>query len=172
MLAVSIVFLTVTGTGPKVSGNVRNQEEAFNTAEAGFEAARLQIETNFSNGSWTTLQDNCLTTPPGIDLPQEPNYFRKLSDLDIIQAIPLPATPGNGVIFRNQPFKNADGSDDLNRTFTVFLIDDEADIANGAVTDPTDALLVCIGVARSGNRVLSTSRLEIVLAIASQGTNP
>jgi hypothetical protein len=177
MLAVGISLLTITGTAPKVSGSVRNQEEAFNTAEAGFDAARMAVERNFFDGMWTNLPDNCLQTPTGIDLPLDANYFRKKTDAELVAVpaaggIPLP-TANNGVIFKDQPFiKNATGGDDLTRTYTVFLIDDEADTANGAVPDPSDALMVCIGVVRSGNRVLSTSRLEILIGIQTGGTNP
>jgi hypothetical protein len=177
MLAVGIALLTITGTAPKASGSVRNQEEAFNTAEAGFDAARIAVERNFFDGTWTNLPDNCLQTPMGIDLPLDANYFRKKTDAELIAApaaggIPLP-TANNGVVFKDQPFlKIATGGDDLTRTYTVFLIDDEADTANGAVPDPSDALLICIGVVRAGNRVLSTSRLEILIGIQVGGTKP
>jgi hypothetical protein len=177
MLAVGVALLTITGTAPKVAGSVRNQEEAFNTTEAGFDAARIAVESNFFDGTWTNLPDNCLQTPTGIDLPYDANYFRKKTDAELVAdpaagGIPLP-TATNGVIFKDQPFiKNATGGDDLTRTYTVFLIDDEADTAHGAVPDPSDALMVCIGVVRSGNRILSTSRLEILIGIQIGGTNP
>jgi hypothetical protein len=177
MLAVGVALLTITGTAPKVAGSVRNQEEAFNTTEAGFDAARIAVENNFFDGTWTNLPDNCLQTPTGIDLPYDANYFRKKTDAELVAdpaagGIPLP-TATNGVIFKDQPFiKNATGGDDLTRTYTVFLIDDEADTAHGAVPDPSDALMVCIGVVRSGNRILSTSRLEILIGIQIGGTNP
>jgi hypothetical protein len=174
MLAVGVAILTLTGTGSKVSGSVRSQEEAFNTAEAGFDAARIVIENNFFDGTWTNLPDNCLQTPTGIDLPFDAAYFRKKTDAELVAAgsgVPLP-TATNGVIFKDQPFiRNASG-DDLTRTYTVFLIDDEADTANGAVPDPSDALVVCIGVVRAGNRILATSRLEILIGIQVGGTNP
>ena len=174
MLAVGVALLTITGTAPKVAGSVRNQEEAFNTTEAGFDAARIAVESNFFDGTWTNLPDNCLQTPTGIDLPYDANYFRKKTDAELVAdpaagGIPLP-TATNGVIFKDQPFIN--NGTDLTRTYTVFLIDDEADTAHGAVPDPSDALMVCIGVVRAGTRVLATSRLEIVFAVQQQGTNP
>ncbi|TRZ91977.1 hypothetical protein D4R89_01975 [bacterium] len=174
MLAVGVALLTITGTAPKVAGSVRNQEEAFNTTEAGFDAARIAVESNFFDGTWTNLPDNCLQTPTGIDLPYDANYFRKKTDAELVAdpaagGIPLP-TATNGVIFKDQPFIN--NATDLTRTYTVFLIDDEADTAHGAVPDPSDALMVCIGVVRSGNRILSTSRLEILIGIQIGGTNP
>lgn len=177
MLAVGVALLTITGTGPKASGSVRNQEEAFNTAEAGFDAARIAVENNFFDGLWTNLPDNCLQTPTGIDLPFDAGYFRKKTDAELVAApaaggIPLP-TATNGVIFKDQPFiLNATGGNDLTRTYTVFLIDDEADTANGAVPDASDALLICIGVVRAGSRILSPSRLEILIGIQTTGTNP
>ncbi|MGA2532290.1 MAG: pilus assembly PilX N-terminal domain-containing protein [Candidatus Aminicenantales bacterium] len=169
MLAVGVAILTVSGTAPKVSGSVRDQEEAFNTAEAGFEAARFLIEGNFFDGLWTNLPDNCFRTPAGIDLPHDANYFQKKTDSDILALVPIP-TANNGVLFKDQPFtKTRTGTDDLSRTYTVFLIDDEA---GSPMADPSDALLVCIGVIRSGNRILSTSRLEILIGIQTGGTNP
>jgi hypothetical protein len=169
MRAGGVARLTVSGSAPKISGSVRDQEEAFNTAEAGFEAARYAIETLFFDGTWTNLPDNCCRIPTGIDLPLDANYFRKKTDSDIIAQIPIP-TSTNGVIFKDQPFtKTITGTDDMSRTYTVFLIDDEA---GSPVPDPSDALLVCIGVVRSGSRILSTSRLEILIAIQTGGTNP
>jgi hypothetical protein len=50
--------------------------------------------------------------------------------------------------------------------YTAFLIDDEA---GGSTADPSDAILVVIGVVRAGTRILSTSRLEIVLAYQQGG---
>ena len=77
MLAVGVAILSITGISPKVAGSVREQEEAFNTAEAGFETARLAIERSLLDGTWSGLQDNCLRTPAVIDLPLDANYFRR-----------------------------------------------------------------------------------------------
>jgi len=167
MLAVGVAILSITGMAPKVSGSVRDQEEAFDVAEAGFDAARLFIEHALLNGTWANLQDNCLRTPAGIDLPLDANYFRKQSDAAIAETITAGTT---GVLYKDQPFlKTSDGHDDATRTYTVFIIDDEA---GGGVVDPTDVLLVCIGVVRSGNRVLATSRLEVLLGLENVGGNP
>jgi hypothetical protein len=167
MLAVGVAFLTITGIAPKISGSVRNQEEAFNAAEAGFEAARLTIERGLLDGTWTNLQDNCLRTPTGIDLPIDAAYFRRQSDLALVQSLTMGTT---GVLFKDDPFlKTHSGDDDMTRTYTVFVIDDEA---GAAVPDPNDVLLVCIGVIRSGNRVLSTSRIEVLLGLENPGGNP
>lgn len=167
MLAVGVAILSITGIAPKVSGSVRDQEEAFNTAEAGFETARLTIERSLLDGTWPGLQDNCLRTPVGIDLPPDANYYRRQSDLALTQIL---AEGTTGVLFKDHPFlKTAAGADDLTRTFTVFLIDDEA---GSPTPDVTDAMLVCIGVVRSGNRILATSRLEVLLGLGNTGGNP
>jgi hypothetical protein len=167
MLGVGVAILSITGMAPKVSGSVREQEEAFNTAEAGFETARLAIERSLLDGTWANLQDNCLRTPAGIDLPLDAQYFRRKSDLTLTEVL---AEGTTGVLYKDHPFlKTASGSDDMTRTFTVFLIDDEA---GAGVADPTDVMLVCIGVVRSGNRVLATSRLEVLLGLETTGTNP
>ena len=167
MLAVGVAVLTITGVSPKVSGSVRDQEEAFNTAEAGFEAARIAIEQGLLNGTITSLQDNCLKTPTGVDLPLDAQYFRRRSDVALVEALSEGTT---GVLFKDHPFiQTASGSDDMTRTYTVFLIDDEA---GAAVSDPTDVLLVSIGVIRSGSRILATSRLEVLLGLENSGTTP
>jgi len=167
MLAAGVAVLTITGLSPKVSGSVRDQEEAFNAAEAGFESARMAIERSLLDGTWANLGDNCLTTPAGIDLPLDDAYFRRQSDLALVQTL---AEGTTGVLYKDQTFlKTAAGVDDLTRTFTVFLIEDDA---GAAVPDPSDVLLVCIGVIRSGNRVLSTSRLEVLIGLESTGGNP
>ena len=176
LLSVGIMVVTVTSTGPKVSANVRNQEEAFNAAEAGFDASRVQMENLFSNGTWVSFDTHYLIQPTGIDVPTlagafNPLYFRSLSDEELLGLIDpdgngLPDLPNT--IFFQQPFtKTSAGADDLRYTYTAFLINDEA---GAGVVDPNDVLLVTIGVVRAGTRVLATSRLEIVIAV--EGTNP
>jgi len=163
MLGVGVALLSVSGTGSRLAGNMRSQEDAFNVAEAGFEAARIAIDRYFLEGSWSRLQDNCLTQPTGIDLPVESNYFRKLSDIAVIQAVTAGST---GVVFYEQPMTRPGTSmSDPNRAYTVFLIDDEA--GSPATPDPSDALMVCIGVVRAGNRVLSTARIEVLIGVSS-----
>jgi len=167
MLAVGVAVLTITGVAPKMSGSVRDQEEAFNTAEAGFEAARISIEEGLVNGTITSLQDNCLKTPTGIDLPTYDAYFRRQTDAALVSELSAGTT---GVLFKDQPFlKTTSGADDTTRTYTVFLIDDEA---GTSTSDATDVLLVAIGVIRSGSRILSTSRLEVLLGLDSSGSTP
>lgn len=159
MLAVGVALLMTTGMTPKVSGSVRNQEEAFNAAEAGFEAARIQIENNLASDAWTGLSAYCLQTPTGINEPGQPNYFRNVSDLSLVNTLAAGTT---GVIFYNQPYVQLPGgTNDPSRTYTVFLIDQG--IAN-------DALLVSIGVVWSGKQTLATSRLEVDLGLQVTGT--
>jgi hypothetical protein len=170
LLTVGVAVVTVTSTGPKVSGNVRNYEEAFNAAEAGFDASLVQMENLFSAGTWTSFDTHHLILPTGIDLPPRdsapsPLYFRSLSDEELLGLI-----DPNDTIFFQQPFtKTSAGADDLRYTYTTFLIDDEAGVGT---YDPGDELLVCIGVVRAGTRVLATSRLEVVLVVQQPGTNP
>jgi len=54
MLAVGMLLLTVTGTSPKISDNIRLQGMAFDAAEAGFNAAWGLSTTSSSTGSSTT----------------------------------------------------------------------------------------------------------------------
>jgi Tfp pilus assembly protein PilX len=166
MLAVGVALLVITGIAPKVSTSVRTQEQAFNAAEAGFEAARITLENNLLSGTWNSLTGNCLRTPTGIDTPilsGSPNsgYFRRLSDVSLIQTLSAGTT---GVIYYNQPFiQTGSGTYDTTRTYTVFLIDQGL---------TSDALMVCIGIVWAGKQVLASSRLEIDIGLQSSGTTP
>jgi hypothetical protein len=175
LLAIGIAVLTVTSSGPAVSGSMRNQEMAFNAAEAGFEAARAAIQTAIGNGTWTDFGDHYLDQPTGFDIPfiagaVNPVYFRRHTDEEVLTMIAPYGTDPNKVIFYNQPFvHDSSGGDDLRYTYTVFLINDEA---GGGAVDPKDSLMVCIGVVRAGAKILATARLEIVLENESVGGNP
>ena len=186
MLTVGVAVLTVTSSGPKVSATMRYQEEAFNAAEAGFDAARMAIEDLFGSGQWTSFDEHYLTQPTGIDIAflngnlasPNPLYFRRLTDEQILNLLDsnhdgICDYPGQ-VVFFEQPFVyDQQGKLDERYRYTVFLIDDEA--GTGQAPDPRDVLMVCIGVVRSGpkltDRILATSRLEIELEMP-QKINP
>lgn len=168
LLAVGIAVLTVTSTGPKISGNVRDQEEAFNAAEAGFDASRKAVENLIMSGTWVSFSDHCLDVPYGIDIPfiggaENPLYFRRNTDEEVLAMIAPYKDDINKVLFYDNPYvKDTAGLDDLRYTYSAFMINDEA---GGGPPDPSDVLLVCIGVLRAGSRVVATARLEIVLAM-------
>ena len=165
LAGIGLSLLTLTSMSPKVSGSLRYHEEAFNAAEAGFDAARLLIQDRMSSGQWTSFDGHYLTQPTGIDLPlvlDSPNssYFRRKTDQELLQAFD-PNGDGTpdvaNLLFFNQTLAT---SADFQHTYTVFLINDEA---GGGTADARDALLVTIGVVRAGNRILDTARLEILL---------
>jgi len=165
LVTVGIAVITVTGIGSRVAGNVRAQQQAFNVAEAGFDAAWLAVEDFFLAEAWTSFDGHYLVDPAGIDLPLDDNYFRKLTDLELLSLLDA---GGDGipdydnVIFFKQEFVPAQaGGTDPRYTYTAFLIDDER---GGGGSDPIDALLVCIGTAGTGS-TMTTSRIEVVLAI-------
>jgi hypothetical protein len=113
-----------------------------------------------------------LTTPAGIDIPYDAGYFRRLSDEELLAALDQngDGTPDDpNVIFFKVPYiTTPEGGLDPRYTYTAFLVDDEA---GGGTPNPGDCLLICIGVVdQSGN--LTTTRLEIGLAIQLSGTNP
>jgi hypothetical protein len=165
LVTIGVTLITVTGIGSRVAGNVRSHQQAFNAAEAGFDAAWIAIEDSFINESWMNFEGHYLIEPTGIDLPLDVNYFRKLTDLELLSLID---NNGDGmadysnVIFCRQEFIPAQGGGtDPRYTYTAFLIDDEA---GGGTPDPGDVLLICIGTAGTGPK-MSTSRLEIELAV-------
>jgi hypothetical protein len=172
LLVVGIVLISVTGTGPAVAGNMRLQEQAFNAAEAGFNKAWVAIEDFFIAAGWTSFDGHYLTEPTGIDLPIDANYFRRLTDEDILGLLDQNndgTADYQNVIFYKVPYINKpSGVVDPNYTYTAFLIDDEA---GGGTPDPGDTLLVCIGAVQIGD-TLMTSRLEINLAVQLPGTTP
>jgi hypothetical protein len=163
LLAVGILVLYITGTGPEVAGNLRLQEQAFNAAEAGFDNAWTLMEGGFVGAGWTDFDGHYITTPALISDPEEsnPDYFRKLTDEEILAAI-NPSDPN--MIFYKVPYvTTSSGILDVRYTYTAFLIDDEA---GGGDPDPFDAILVCIGTVQTGN-VMTTARLEIELGVQS-----
>jgi hypothetical protein len=165
---IGFTLLMVTGTGSKVAANVRTQQQSHNAAESGFDMARVQIEEFFSNGEWSSFEGQYLTEPAGIDDPQSDDYFRNLTDTEIIDLID-PDKDGipdlNTVIFCRQPYiKTIFGGLNPNYTYTVFLIDDEA---GAGASNHADTLVVCIGCAgTSKNR--TTTRLEVEIALQLQ----
>ncbi len=172
LLTVGILLLYVTGTGPQVAGNVRLQEQAFNAAEAGFDNAWVAIEEYYVAAGWTSFDGHYVTTPVGIDVPIDPGYFRRLGDEELLAALDQngdgnPDDP-NVIFFKIPYITTPEGGLDPRYTYTAFLVDDEA---GGGTPDPGDALLVCIGVVDQGGN-LTTTRLEIGLAIQLSGTNP
>ena len=162
---VGVVLLTVTSTGPRVAENVRAQQQASNAAEAGFDAVWAGIEENFGMGKWGSFEGHYLTEPVGIDNPQATNYFRKLTDGEILNLIAPDkdnhANLNNVYCFRESFIQRTDGSPDTRFSFTAFLIDDEA---GGGIPDAEDALLVCIGVVEHGKNI-TTTRLEVEIAL-------
>ena len=159
LLTVGVALLTVTGAGPKAAGNIRNQNEAFSAAETGFEAGRMTIEQNFLAGQWSSFSGAYFKDLTDLDYPLATNYFRRLTDEQILQAL-SPHAASTGVLYYDQPYVPTGGGQlDPRFTYTVFLIDPSA---GAGVSNPSEALMVCIGVVRSGTRIIATSRLEIL----------
>lgn len=165
LVSVGIALITVTGTGSRVAANVRAQQEAFNAAEAGFDAAWIAVEDQFLNAAWTSFEGNTLVDPTGIDIPLDVNYFRKLTDQEVFDLLDPDGdgTPdyGNIIFFKQEYVPLSGGGTDPRYTYTAFLIDDEA---GGGTPEPFDVLLVCIGTAGTGSS-MTTSRIEAELAV-------
>jgi hypothetical protein len=172
LAAVGIALVSLTSMGPKLSGGLRSQEEAFNAAEAGFEAARTMIDNYLSLGVWGDFTGRYLVQPANIDIPlisgaANPAFFRNRTDEELLASFD---TNGDGtadvanLLFLNQTFAlNEQGLTDTRLVATAFLINKQA---GGGSANTTSALLVVIGVVRAGTRVLATTRLEIDLSCA------
>jgi len=167
LFSVGLLLLSITGTGPHIAGNVRFYQEAFNAAEAGFDSTWALLNENFASGGWVSFAGHYLEDPPGIDNPDKENlfYFKRLTDEEILDYLDKDRngqSEYNNVLFFNHPYVPA-GSErsGLQYSFTCFLINDEK---GGLTEDHSDALLVCIGVVRAQNKILATSRLEVVIA--------
>jgi len=168
LLSVGIGLLSITSAGPKLAANVRSQEQALNAAEAGFDLSWSQLQFAFNNGEMTSFEGKYLEAPAGIDLPSSENYFRKLTDLEVLNLLDTDKdgkADDPNVLFYRDTFQPLGSIRNPLLTYTIFLIDDEA---GGGTADSSDALLVCIGTAGSGPS-LTTSRLEIVIAVESPG---
>jgi hypothetical protein len=165
LVAIGVALITVTNIGSKVTGNVRAQQEAFNAAEAGFDMAWIAVEDYFLNQAWTSFDGHYLTEPAGIDIPLDVNYFRYMTDVELLNALDQNGDgnpeSSNVIFFKVEYIPVAGGGTDARYTYTAFLIDDEA---AGGMPDHGDALLICIGTAGTGPR-MSTSRIEIGLAV-------
>jgi hypothetical protein len=165
LVTVGIAVITVTGVGSRVAGNLRSQHHAFNAAEAGFDAAWIAIEDLFLAEAWTSFDSHYLVDPTGIDLPLDVNYFRKLTDEELLGLLDAndDGTPdySNTIFFKQEFIPAQGGGTDPRYTYSAFLIDDEQ---GGGASDPGDALLVCIGTAGTGS-TMTTSRIEVVLAV-------
>jgi hypothetical protein len=166
---IGLVLLQVTGTGPKVAGNIRTQQQAYNAAEAGFDVAWTTIEEYFGILEWAHFDGHYVIEPSGIDDPQADNYFRRLSDIELLNLIDSDwdgIADLENVLFCRQTYVQTEGSPDNRYRYTAFLIDDET---GGGIPDPADAILVCIGSVEIGNTI-TTTRLEIELVLERPGT--
>lgn len=170
LLIIGLVLVTVTTTGTRVAGNVRGQQLAFNAAEAGFDATWKAIQNSLINGLWSTFEGHYMTEPIGVDDPLANVYFRRLTDLELLNYIDPNvdgiADVGNVIFCRERYVLDTSGSPDPRYTYTCFLVDDEA---AGGIPDAGDVLLICIGTNGTGN-TMSTTRLEIELVIELAGT--
>lgn len=158
MLTVGVALVTITGTGPSVAGNMRLEEQAFNAAEAGFDAAWRYLNDNISGGtlvSFSSLYRTTYNSVTGLDdpTPTNPNYFRRLTDQQLYDDV---ARLTDNYIFASQAMPN-----DPRLSYTVFVINDDV---GGGSPDHQDSILVCIG---KGPRN-TYSRLEVTIQILPQ----
>jgi len=148
MFTVGLALFSVTRTGPTVSGNMRWHQTVFNAAEAGVDSALRYINENMADfyGQYRTTFGGS----PGFDDPANLNYFRRLTDQQILADI---KTSADNYIysFVAMPYDN-----DI--TYSAFLIDNNV---GSPTPDHTDAILVCIAQGPQN----TTVRLEVTLAV-------
>ncbi len=159
MLAVGMLLVTVTGTSPKAADSMRLQSMAFDAAESGFNAAWIVLNDNFLNRVTSDFGAQYRTNfagAPGLDDPASPNYFRSLTDEQLVADVEADNTAANPALFSSEPLAT-----DPRCSFTVFLINDEA--PGTIAADDRDCILVCIG---RGPRN-TFKRLEIVIEVGS-----
>jgi hypothetical protein len=163
LLAVGAAVVSVTGTGTKIADNIRGQDQSLNAAEAGFDSAWQQMSNAFDYQNWTSFDTHYLKDPAGIDLPIDANYFRRLTDQELLALLDqnndgLPDS--ENVIYFKQSFVQPDsGIPSGYLTYTVFLIDK---CVGAGLQQPGSGLLVIIGTAGTG-KMMSTTRLEVEL---------
>jgi hypothetical protein len=166
LLAVGVALLTVTGTGNVIARNVRLQQQAFNAAEAGFNAVWKDVEEKIETlQEWASFDGHYLEGPTGIDIKTDNNYFRKKTNEEMLSLLDQnndgTSNYTNVLAFKQRYIVKPGGGLESSTTYTAFLINDEA---SGGTVDHSDALLVCIGAVKSGSKLV-TSRLEIELQI-------
>jgi len=155
LLAIGVGVLSLSGTGPKVSNSLRQQELAFQAAEAGFDAAWRYLNDASEGGAFLDFSGLCRTTyggADGLDEPLDVHYFRKLTDEELWTDVT--GDPTNAI------FPPTQLPQDARLSYVVFMINDEPP---GAVPNYADGILVCIGRGPQNTYI----RLEIVLEISS-----
>lgn len=136
LMGVGMTVIAVTQSGPEVSGNVRLQQQALQAAEAGFDAAWKHLTDQLGGGvisDFSTLYRTTYGGVSGLDDPASPNYFRRLTDQQLVADVTANA--------ENELFADVAMPGDARFAYTVFLIDDEVLGAQ----DETDCVMVCIG---------------------------
>lgn len=155
LLAIGVGVLSLSGTGPKVSNSLRQQELAFQAAEAGFDAAWRYLNDASEGGAFMDFSGLYRSTyggAEGLDEPLDVHYFRKLTDEELwADLISDPTT----AIFPPTQLPH-----DTRLSYIVFLVNDEPP---GAAPNHADGILVCIGRGPQN----TYKRLEIVLEISS-----
>ncbi len=173
LFSVGLLLLNITATGPRIAGNVRFYQEAFNAAEAGFDASWALMNELFISGDWISFADHYLEGAKDLHTPflngdpntPNPDCYRRLTDEEILNELDnnndgIPDY--NNLLFFYYPWlPTSESRSDLEYSYTCFLIHDEA---GGGTEDPRDARLVCIGVVKARDRILATSRIEVLIA--------
>jgi hypothetical protein len=157
LLAIGVLLVFVTGTGPEVAGNIRAQERAFNAAEAGFDAAWRFLNENIIGGSvmdFSALYRTTYDGQPGLDDPVSDFYFRKRTDQELVADVIKSHTIPTDALFVDEALEN-----DPSLAYTVFIINNEAMF--GVTPNDRDCLLVCIG--RAGRDTFA--RIEVQIEI-------
>jgi len=148
MGAVGFALMTVTRSGPDVAANVRWRQRAMDAAESGVDNSLLRI--NETPDTFDSQYRSTYTGVAGLDDPLSPNYFRRLTDEELVYDV---TNYPDNYIYLNEPLP-----DDSRVTYTSFLIDNTAGNPNSS---HSQALLVCIGLGPQHTSVRIEVQLEM-----------
>lgn len=146
MVAVGFALMAVTGSGPSIAGNVRWRQQVLNAAEAGADASLKLISETVDD--FGTQYRTTFGGATGLDDPSSTNYFRHLSDKQLVDDVTANA---DHFLFASQPMP-----DDIRLTYTTFLVDGEA---GSPSSSHSQAILICIGQGPENTYV----RIEVTL---------
>lgn len=162
ILALGLVAMWLSSSSMKMSGNITRRQEALYASEAGLERARVILQ---SQTDWALLAAGCTTGPPND--PGDPAAGHK----GYLLCEPTTSTALLNIsLLNSSTFTGGQAPGSGNIAYTVFIRNDDAEIASGSTTSGynTDGdRRVVIRAEGTGRDGLSFFAIETVLSQAS-----